>query len=156
MQALWYQVRIIVSENLELRDNCQKEGHTRQSQSISLREQGCQLVVGQLNQAKYVLKQLQVCVAHSDIMEKRQSNMIDKGGEYRKKILDKKPKNLLSRIIRKSSQLEHPVSVPGWGLLDSPGKISNFKTISGVRPSSKFLTGEITKPAGDNMKILQG
>ena len=92
MQALWYQVRIIVSENLELRDNCQKEGHTRRSQSISLREQGCQLVVGQLNQAKYVLKQLQVCVAHSDIMEKRQSNMIDKGGEYRKKILDKKPK----------------------------------------------------------------
>ena len=109
-----------------------------------------------MNQAKYVLKQLEVCVAHPDIMEKRQRKMIDKGGEYRKKILDKKRKNLLSRIVRKSSQLEHPVSVSRWGLLDSLGKISNFKTISGVRPSSKFLTGEITKPAGDNMKILQG
>ena len=36
------------------------------------------------------------------------------------------------------------------------GKISNFKTFSGVRRSSKFLTREITKPTGDNMKILLG
>ena len=35
-------------------------------------------------------------------------------------------------------------------------KISNFKNISGVRSSSKFLTGEITKPTGDKMKILRG
>ena len=39
----------------------------------------------------------------------------------------------------------HPVSVPGGGLLDSPGKI-----FSGVRPRSKFYTGEIKKPTGDD------
>ena len=36
------------------------------------------------------------------------------------------------------------------------GENSNFKKIFGVRPGSKFLTGEITKLAGDNMKILRG
>ena len=50
----------------------------------------------------------------------------------------------------------HPVSVPRCGRLDSPGKILNFKKFSGVRPSSKFFTGEIKNPAWDNMKILLG
>ena len=50
----------------------------------------------------------------------------------------------------------HRVPVPRWGLLDSPGKISNLKKFSGVRPSIKFLTRDITKPAGENVKILRG
>ena len=35
------------------------------------------------------------------------------------------------------------LSVPRWGLLDSPGKTSNFQIFSRVRPRSKFSNGEI-------------
>ena len=39
-------------------------------------------------------------------MDKRQRKMTDKGREYRKEILDKKRTNLVSRIIRKSSEID--------------------------------------------------
>ena len=42
-----------------------------------------------------------------------------------------------------------------WGLLDSPGKITNLQNFFGVRPSIKFSTGETKKPTGDDMKIQQ-
>ena len=64
---------------------------------------------GQLNQAKDVLKQLEVYVAHPEeagSMDKYQRNMNDKGREHRKKIPDKKRSNLVSRIIRKSSETD--------------------------------------------------
>ena len=65
---------------------------------------------------------------------------------------------------------KHPVSVPRWGLLNSPRKISNFQKFFEVRPRSKFPTGEKTKPigektkptgektkpTGDNLRILRG
>ena len=50
-----------------------------------------------------------VCAAHSEeagSMDKRQRKMTDKGREYRKEILDKKRTNLVSRIIRKSSEID--------------------------------------------------
>ena len=56
-----------------------------------------------------------------------------------------------------------PTSLPRWGLLDSPEKMRSFQNFSGVRPSSKFSTGEIreptgetTKPIEDDMKIQRG
>ena len=49
----------------------------------------------------------------------------------------------------------HPISVSQWGLLDSPGKITNLQNFFGVRPSNKFSTGETKKPTGDDMKIQQ-
>ena len=49
----------------------------------------------------------------------------------------------------------HPVSVPRWGMLDSPGKMLNFQNFSGVRPSSKFSTGEIRKPTGETTKPIR-
>ena len=64
---------------------------------------------GQSDQAKDVLKQLEVCAAHPEeagSMDKRQRKMTDKGREYRKEILDKKRANLVSRIIRKSSEID--------------------------------------------------
>ena len=67
------------------------------------------MVDGQSNQAKYVLKQLEVCVPHPEeagILDKRQRKMTDKGREYRKKILDKKRTNLVSRINRKSVEID--------------------------------------------------
>ena len=39
-------------------------------------------------------------------MDKRQRKMAEKGREYRKEILDKKRTNLVSRIIRKSSEID--------------------------------------------------
>ena len=66
------------------------------------------------------------------------------------------PKNLEKTFffyLKNKSFLIHPVSVPGWGLLDSPGKLPNSQNFSGVRSSSKFSTGETTKPTGDDMKI---
>ena len=39
-------------------------------------------------------------------MDKRQRKTTDKGMEYRKVILDKKRTNLVSRIIRKSSEID--------------------------------------------------
>ena len=74
-----------------------------------MRGQSSQLVDGQSNQAKYVLKQLEVCAAHPEeagSMDKRQRKMTEKGREYRKEILDKKRTNLVSRIIRKSSEID--------------------------------------------------
>ena len=50
----------------------------------------------------------------------------------------------------------HPVSVPRWGLLDSPRKLSNFQKISGIRPWSMISIGEEKKPKGDDTKIQQG
>ena len=47
--------------------------------------------------------------------------------------------------------LIHPVSIPWWGLLDSPGKMPKFQNFSWVKPSSKLSTGEIRKThRGDN------
>ena len=67
------------------------------------------MVDGQSNQAKDVLKQLEVCAAHPEeagCMDKRQRKMTEKEREYRKEILDKKRTNLVSRIIRKSSEID--------------------------------------------------
>ena len=77
-------------ENLSLRDDCQSEQHIRGSHQVSLRGQSSQLVDGQSDQAKDVLKQLEVCAAHPE-----------EAG-----ILDKKRANLVSRIIRKSSEID--------------------------------------------------
>ena len=38
--------------------------------------------------------------------------------------------------------LKYTVSIPWWGLLDSPGKMSNFQTFSGVRTRNKFFRGD--------------
>ena len=38
--------------------------------------------------------------------------------------------------------LKYTVSLPWWGLLDSPGKMSNFQTFSGVRTRNKFFRGD--------------
>ena len=46
-----------------------------------------------------------------------------------------------SMKILSSFTLLHPVSVPRWGPLDSLGKMSNFQTFFGVKPSSKFSLG---------------
>ena len=45
---------------------------------------------------------------------------------------------------------------PGGDCLTHRGKFQTLKKFSGVRPRSKFLTEEITKPAGDNMEIFRG
>ena len=50
----------------------------------------------------------------------------------------------------------HIASVPRWGLLVSLAKIPNSQNFSGLRPSTKFSTGETTKPTGDDMKIQRG
>ena len=99
----------ISMENLKLRDDCQSEQHIRGIHQVSLRGQSSQLVDGQSDQAKDVLKQLEVCAAHPEeagSMDKRQKKMADKGRECRKGILDKKRTNLMSRIIRKSSEID--------------------------------------------------
>ena len=99
----------ISMKNLRLRDDCQREEHITGSHQVSLRGQSSQLVDGQSNQAKDVLKQLEVCAAHPEeagSMDKRQRKMTEKGREYRKEILDKKRTNLVSRIIRKSSEID--------------------------------------------------
>ena len=99
----------ISMENLRLRDDCQREEHITGSHQVSLRGQSSQLVDGQSNQAKDVLKQLEVCAAHPEEagnMNKRQRKITDNGREYRKQILDKKRTNLVSRIIRISSEID--------------------------------------------------
>ena len=48
------------------------------------------------------------------------------------------------------------VSIPRWGLLESPGKMSNFENFSGVKSKSKFSTGETTKSSRDDMKMQRG
>ena len=53
-------------ENLRLRDDCQKEEHITGSHQVSLRRQSSQLVDGQSNQAKDVLKQLEASAAHPE------------------------------------------------------------------------------------------
>ena len=85
------------------------EEHITGSHQVSLRGQNSQLVDGQSNQAKDVLKQLEACAAHPEEagnMDKHQRKMTDKGREYRKEIIDKKRTNLVSRIIRKSSEID--------------------------------------------------
>ena len=99
----------ISMENLRLRDDCQMEEHITGSHQVSLRGQSSQLVDGQSNQAKDVLKQLEVCAAHPEEagnMNKRQRKITNNGREYRKQILDKKRTNLVSRIIRISSEID--------------------------------------------------
>ena len=67
------------------------------------------MIDGQSNQAKDVLKWLQACAAQPEEagnMDKRERKVTDKGREYRKEILDKKRTNLVSRIIRKSSEID--------------------------------------------------
>ena len=80
----------ISMENLMLRDDCQSEQHVRGSHQVSLRGQNSQLVDGQSDQAKDVLKQLEICAAHPEeagSMDKRHRKITDKGREYRKGIL---------------------------------------------------------------------
>ena len=63
---------------------------------------------GQSIQAKDVLKQLEVCSARLEeacSMDKRQRKMTDKGREYRKEILATRRTNLVSKIMRKSSEI---------------------------------------------------
>ena len=99
----------ITMENLRLRDDCQREEHITGSHQVSLRGQSSQLVDGQSNQAKDILKQLEACAAHPEEvgnMNKCQRKMTDKGREYKKEILDKKRTDLVSRIIRKSSEID--------------------------------------------------
>ena len=97
----------ISMENLRLRDDCQREEH-RGSHQVSLRGQSRVLVDEQSKQAKDALKQLEVYAAHPEeasSMDKRQRKMTEKGRKYRKEILDKRT-NLVSRIIRKSSEID--------------------------------------------------
>ena len=99
----------ISMENLRLRDDCQMEEHITGNHQVSLRGQSSQLVDGQSNQAKDVLKQLEASAAHPEEvgnMDKHQRKMTDKGRGYRKEILNKKRTNLVSRIIRKSSEID--------------------------------------------------
>ena len=99
----------ISMENLRQRDDCQREERITGSHQVSLKGQSSQLVDGQSNQAKDVLKQLEVCVPHPEEagnLDKRQRKMTDKGREYRKKILDKKRTNLVSRSNRKSIEID--------------------------------------------------
>ena len=96
-------------ENPRLRDDCQREEQIRRSHPVTLRGQISQLVDGQLNQAKDVLTQLEVCAAHpgeAGSTDKCQRKMTNKVREYRKEILDKKRTNLMSGIIRKSSEID--------------------------------------------------
>ena len=99
----------ISMENLMQRDDCQREERITGSHQVSLKGQSSQLADGQSNQAKDVLKQLEMCVAHPEeagSLDKRQRKVTDKGREYRKKILDKKRTNLVSRINRKSIEID--------------------------------------------------
>ena len=85
--------------NLWLRDGCQMEEHITWSHQVSLRGQSSQMVDGQSNQAKDVLKLLEASAAQpeeADNMDKPQRKMTDKGRKYRKEILDKKRTNLVS------------------------------------------------------------
>ena len=64
-----------------------------------MRGQSSQMVDGQSNQAKDVLKLLEASAAQpeeADNMDKPQRKMTDKGRKYRKEILDKKRTNLVS------------------------------------------------------------
>ena len=84
-------------------------GTYHSSHQVFLRGQISQLVDGQSNRGKDVLKQFEACAAHPEEagnMNKRQRKMTDKGREYRKEILDKKRTNLVTRIIRKSSEID--------------------------------------------------
>ena len=104
----YHNLRISI-ENLRLRDDCQSEQHIRGNHQVSLRGQSSQLVYGQSDQAKDVLKQLELCAVHPEeagSRDKRQRKMTDKGREYMKGIRDKKRTNLVSRIIRKSSEID--------------------------------------------------
>ena len=99
----------ISMENLRQRDDCQREERISGSHQVSLKGQSSQLVDGQSNQAKDVMKQLEICVAHPDeagSLDKRQRKMTDKGREYRKKILDKKRTNLVPRINKNSIEID--------------------------------------------------
>ena len=58
--------------------------------------------------------------------------------------------------IKVPPPLLHPVSVPRWRPLNSPGKMLNFQTFFGVRPMRKFSTRETTKPTRDETKIQRG
>ena len=63
---------------------------------------------GQLNKAKDVLKQLEVHAAHPEeagSTDEPQRKLTNKGRQYRREILDKRT-NLMSRIIRKSSEID--------------------------------------------------
>ena len=68
-------------------DDCQSEQHIRGSHQVSLRGQSSQLVDGHSDQAKDVLKKLEVCAANPEeagSMDKRHRKMADKGREHRK------------------------------------------------------------------------
>ena len=67
------------------------------------------MVNKQLNQVKDVLTHLEVYAAHLEeagCTNKCQRKMSDKEKEYRKGIIEKKGENLVSRIIRKSNEID--------------------------------------------------
>ena len=64
--------------------------YIRESHQVSLRGQSSQLMDGQSNQAKDVLKQLEVCSARPEeagSMDKRQRKMTNKGRNIERKFL---------------------------------------------------------------------
>ena len=61
---------------------------------------------GQLNQAKDVLAWLKAHPEEAGSMDKWQRKMADKGREYKQESLGKKRTNLVSKIIRKSSDID--------------------------------------------------
>ena len=67
------------------------------------------MVNKQLNQAKDVLTQLQFYAAHPEeagCTDNCQRKMSDKEKEYRKRVIEKKRENQVSRIIRKSNEID--------------------------------------------------
>ena len=99
----------ISMKNMRLRHDCQRGEHFTGSHQVSLRWQSSQFVDGQSNQVKDVLQQLEVYTSHpgeAGNMDKHQGKMTNKEREYRKEILDKKRANLVSGIIRKSSEID--------------------------------------------------
>ena len=69
------------------------EEHITGSHQVSLRGQNSQLVDGQSNQAKDVLKQLEVCAAHTEevgSINKRQRKTTDKGGNTERTFLTRR------------------------------------------------------------------
>ena len=150
--------RRISMKNLSLRDDCQREEHITGSHQVSLRGQSSQLVDGQSNQAKNILKQLEVCTAHPEeagSVDNRQRKMTEKGREYRKEIIDKKRTNLVSRIIRKSSEID-ALSYShqnDFTVKEELAQLSDiFKAIEGTPYLSKFSpnAGKCEKNAHQN------
>ena len=102
----------ISMKNLRLRDDCQKEEHMIGNHQFSLRGQRSQLVGGESNQAKDVLKQLEVCTAHPEetgSMDKHQGKMMLREGNIERKFLTRRERTWCQEssenIVRKYSEI---------------------------------------------------